>query len=85
LSAVLEVQRGEHAERGVSADAVVERFDVVEDLAGELAACRPGTAMDELFLERGEEALGDGVVVAVAHGAHRPGDAGVASGLAEGQ
>ena len=41
--------------------------------------------MDELLLERGEEALGDGVVVAVALGAHRAGDAGVAGGLAEGQ
>jgi hypothetical protein len=37
----------------------------------------------ELLLGRGEEALGDGVVVAVAFGAHRAGDAGVASGLAE--
>ena len=41
--------------------------------------------MDEFLLERGEEALGDGVVVAVALGAHRAGDAGVAGGLAEGQ
>jgi hypothetical protein len=59
--AVLELQRGKHAERGVPADAVVEGLDVLEDLARELAACRPGATMDELFLERGEEALGDGV------------------------
>ena len=41
--------------------------------------------MDELFLERREEALGDGVVVGAAFGAHRDGDAGVAGLLAEAQ
>src|SRR4051794_24390032 len=35
------------------------------------------------LLERGEEALGDGVFVAVALGAHRAGDAGVVGSLAE--
>jgi hypothetical protein len=41
--------------------------------------------MHEFLLERGEEALGDGVVVGAALGAHRLGDAGVAAGLAEAQ
>ena len=41
--------------------------------------------MDELLLERGEEALGDGVVEAVAAAAHRLGDPGGAGLLAEGQ
>jgi hypothetical protein len=45
---------------------VVERFDVVEGCAGEFAAGRPGVAVDEFLLQGGEEALGDGVVVAVA-------------------
>ena len=60
-SGVLKLQGREHPERRVSADAVVERLDVVEDLRGELAARRPGAAVDEFLLERGEEALGDGV------------------------
>jgi hypothetical protein len=67
-SAVLEVQRREHPERGVSADAVVERFDVFEDLAGELAAVGPGVAVDEFLLEGGEEALGDGVDASMSSG-----------------
>jgi hypothetical protein len=58
--------------------AVVERFDVLEDLAGQLAAGRPGASVHELLLEGREEALGNGVVEAVALGAHRDRDAGVA-------
>jgi hypothetical protein len=42
---------------------VVEGFDVFEDLGRELAAGRPGLTVYEFFLERGEEALGDGVRV----------------------
>jgi hypothetical protein len=41
--------------------------------------------VDELFLEGREEALGDGVVVAVAAAAHRLRDAGGAGLLAEGE
>src|SRR3954453_11874300 len=41
--------------------------------------------MHALFLERREEALGDGVVVAIAPAAHRDGNAGVAGFLAEAQ
>ena len=41
--------------------------------------------MDELLLERGEEALGDGVVVAVSAAAHRLRDPGGAGLLAEGE
>lgn len=77
-SSGLVVGGAEHAERGVAADAVVKRFDVLDDLAGQLAAGRPRLAVHELFLERREEALGDGVIEAVARGAHRAGDAGVA-------
>src|SRR5215204_4000728 len=73
------------AERGVAALAVVEGLDVLEDLGDQLAPRRPRAAVHELFLERREEALGDGVVVAVALGAHRDGDAGVAGLLAEAQ
>ena len=45
---------------------VVEGLDVVEGLTDQLAPGRPGAPADELLLKRGEEALGDGVVVAVA-------------------
>ena len=41
--------------------------------------------MHEFLLERGEEALGHGVVVAVALGAHRDRDPGGAGCLTEGQ
>lgn len=52
----------------MSSDRVVEGLDVLEDLAGELAAGGLGLAMDEFLLQCGEEALGDGVVKAVAAG-----------------
>ena len=50
----------------MAALAVVEDFDVVEDLGALLGLRRPGAAVDELFLEGREVALGDGVVEAVA-------------------
>jgi hypothetical protein len=40
----------------VTADGVVEGLDVLEDLRGQRAATRPGATVDELLLERGEEA-----------------------------
>ena len=45
------------------AGGVVEDLDVVKDLSSQLLAIGPGAAVDELFLERGEEALGDRVRV----------------------
>jgi hypothetical protein len=57
----LVVGGAEHPEPGVPADAVVEALDVLKDLRGQLAPGRPGGAVHELFLERGEEALGDGI------------------------
>ena len=65
-SAVFVVGGREHPERGVTAAAVVEDLDVLEDLGAQLGLGRPGAAVDELLLERREEALGDGVVEAVA-------------------
>jgi hypothetical protein len=69
----------------VPAAAVEEDLDVLEDLGPELGLRRPCAAVDELFLERGEEALGDGVIEAVTAAAHRLSDAGGACLLAEGQ
>jgi hypothetical protein len=52
---------GEIAERGVPADRVVERLDVLEDLADQLAPGGPAAPADELLLDRGKEALCDSV------------------------
>ena len=41
--------------------------------------------VEQLAFEAGEEALGHGVVAAVADGAHRERDAGIAAALPEGQ
>src|SRR3954463_1605534 len=81
----LELRGGEKAERGVPAAAVEEDLDVLEDLGAQFGLGWPAAAVDELLLQRREEALGDGVVVAVAAAAHRLGDAGGAGLLGEGQ
>ena len=49
----------------MAALAVVEGLDVLEHGGLKLEPARPAAAVDELFLERGEERLGDGVVVGV--------------------
>jgi hypothetical protein len=56
---------------------------LVEDLAAKLDFLGPRSSIDEFFVERGEEALGDGVVIAVALAAHRLRDPGSAGLLAE--
>lgn len=45
--------------------AVVEGLDVVEDLGAQLRACWPGAPVDQLLLERREEALGDRIIEAI--------------------
>ena len=45
--------------------AVVPAFDEGDDLALCVGARREGRAMNQLFPERGEEAFGDRVVVAI--------------------
>ena len=54
---------------------VVEASDVVVDREPGFVLGGPGTAMDQLGLERGEEALGHRVVPAVADAAHAADDA----------
>src|SRR5262245_40203210 len=71
----LERSRRLVAEGGVPALAVVEDLDEVEDRRPCLLAGRPGEAVDELDLEGGEEALGDGVIPAGARPAEALGDA----------
>ena len=63
--------------------AVVEDLDVVEHLGPQLILVGPRAAVDQLLLERREEALGDGMVEAVALRLHRLRDAGGLGLLAE--
>ena len=54
--------------------AVVEELEVLDELGARRGARGPGGAVDELDLHRREEALGDGVVPAVAPPAHAADD-----------
>src|SRR5690348_4788044 len=54
----------------MSALSVVEDLDVFKDLGARSGSRHEGTIADELFLQRREEALGDGVIPAVAFAAH---------------
>src|SRR5258708_7000450 len=58
--------------------AVVEGLDVLEDGGPRLASTNVVSAMDELGLERREEAFGDGVVPAIAFATHAAEDVVVA-------
>ena len=60
------VDRAQVAEAGVPAAWVVEALDVLEDPEPCLFAGGEAFAAEELFLEAGEEAFGDGVVPGVA-------------------
>ena len=63
--------RGEVSEGAVAAFAVVEGFQVVEDRGGGDGFGSEGLAVVEEFVfEGGEGAFGEGVVVAIAGGAH---------------
>src|SRR5215216_3555965 len=46
----------------VAALAVVEDLDEIEDRRAQPGSGRPGVAVEQLAFQRGEEALGDGVV-----------------------
>ena len=81
----LVLARGELPESGVASSAIVEDLDVLEDLAAELSLGRPCVTVDQLLLERREEALGDGVIEAVTPRAHRLCDPSGPSLLAERQ
>ena len=60
--AVVELHRGEVAERGVPAPAVIERLDVLEHRDAGFGLGRPRAAVDEVLLDRGMKALQRGVV-----------------------
>lgn len=68
--ASFELDRRSVAGGAVAPLGVVEHFDVVEDVGAGVVAGRVDLSTDSLALEQLEEALGHGVVVAVAAPAH---------------
>jgi len=64
---------------------IVPAFDEVEDGEARVGLGAEAFAIEQLALERREEALTHGVVVGVAHTAHRRADAGLATAPAEGE
>jgi len=62
----LELDRGKHAKRRVTALAIVEDLEVLEDGIRELDVGPPVSAVEELDLHPAPEGLDDRVVVAVA-------------------
>src|ERR687893_277419 len=56
---------------GVSSPGIVEALDVLEDRTPRYVPSRPRVAVDQLPLERGNEALGHRVVVGIGHRSHR--------------
>src|SRR5438094_851281 len=69
----------------MSTPRVVPAFDEVEDGAARVGLGAEAFAIEQLALERREEALAHGVVVGIAHTAHRRPDAGLATAPAEGE
>ena len=68
--ASLELYRRSISGSAMAALRVVEHLDVVEDIGSRVIAGRIDLAADAFALEQLEEALGHGVVVAVAATAH---------------
>ena len=62
---------------------VVPTFDPGEDGHARLSEGLPGAPVDELALQAGEEALGHGVVVRIAHAPHRRSHAHLLAALAK--
>src|SRR5437660_3433695 len=69
----------------MSTPRVVPAFDEVEDGAARVGLTPRALAIDDLAPELREEALAHGVLVAIAHTAHRRPDAGLATAPAEGE
>src|SRR5438309_11887496 len=69
----------------MSTPRIVPAFDEVEDRDPRVGRRAEAVAIEQLALERREEALAHGVVVGIAHTAHRRSDAGLATAPAEGE
>ena len=59
----------------MKSDAVIERFDVVEDGSTSLSECGEAVVIDQFVFEAAKEALDKGIVVAVSPSTHRSGQA----------
>src|SRR5271170_4166463 len=68
-------------QRTVGALAIVEGFDVIEDLSSSLGSGLEGAAVNQFQFEGAPEAFHGGVVIAVAAAAHGGDQAGVGEGL----
>ena len=74
----LVVDGAEHLAVAVATPRVVPSFDPVEDRKGQVLTATPAMLVEELELQRAEEALGHRVIEAVpdrTHGAEQPGPA----------
>jgi len=80
---VFEGDWGEEAEGGVTADRIIEGFDVVEDHGFCLRAGGGDLVLEAFGFEGGPEGFCGGVIVAVGAAAHALGDAQVLEGAAE--
>src|SRR5437762_8710171 len=69
------------AQCAMSALAVIEGFDVIEDLHASLVAGFEATAIDQLQFEGAPEAFHGGVIIAVASAAHGGDQAGLTQSL----
>jgi hypothetical protein len=71
---LLKVGWGQVAQGRVEALAIVEDLDVVEDVRTSNVVRRVNLSLDALGLEGGEEALGNGVIIADAGAPHTGAD-----------
>src|SRR5215203_6769468 len=69
----------------VAALAVVEDLDEIEDRRAQPGSGRPGVAVEQLAFQRGEEALGDGVVQRIPDRSHGSDEAGGVQAAAVGE
>ena len=85
LMASFEADRREVADRRVATAGIIPALDVVEDGEAGVSVTAERRAVNQLALERCEEALGHGVVVAVTDSAHGHADPESLAALSEGQ
>ena len=85
LMVSFEADRREVADRRVATAGIVPALDVIEDGEAGVSVTAERRAVNQLALERCEEALGHGVVVAVTDSAHGHADPEGLSALPEGQ
>src|SRR5206468_9520058 len=76
-----EVNGRKVVQRAMGALAIVEGFDVIEDLGSSLGASAEAAAVNQLQFEGAPEAFHGGVVITVTSATHRGDQAGLSQGL----